>query len=81
MSVNQESHDCLIAEGLTRLQSMQAFHKDKTLTVLANTYRGPLAFLQHALGDFVHDLGLKRFSSLDRYIYVLNLEDIVFHEH
>ena len=37
--------------------------------------------LRHTLGDFVHDLGIKRLSSLDRHIYVLNLEDLRLHQH
>ncbi len=79
--LNHKTHDRLVAERLARFQPMQAFHKDKALAVLANPYGGPLTFHQYTLGDFAHDLGIKHFLSLDRHIYVLNLEDLVLHQH
>ena len=65
MGLNQEIHHRLFAERLARLQSMEAFHKDKTPAVQANPNGGPLTFLhQHVVEAPLFRYGFGPFATV-----------------
>jgi hypothetical protein len=73
---DQVADNCGFAQFLASFQSMEPFNEDKAVPIFPNQDRALLAYLQYALGDFTHDLGIERLSTLHRHIYFFDRKSL-----
>jgi hypothetical protein len=77
--VDKETMNCFFAKRFGGFEPMQAFDEYKPSAIRAYQNRRLLALLQHARGDFVYALLIKRGTPLHWYVDVCDRDGLALH--